>query len=121
MNMNISDQTILFKRVLKRINNILMMIDPNMPPSVIKTSDDNDLQYYHSSLHGMWEKLSKNKKIEKWDKNKIRNLHTAIVKELFSRGINHTYISDLDDTLVGDLKKRTTGQSEETKPTQESN
>jgi len=86
---------------------MLKALKDDINASDVRTSEDKDLSYMHTTLHSYWASLSKNEKVENWDKNKVKNLHNNVVKEMIKRGFKHRYLSDLDDTLPSDLKNNT--------------
>lgn len=94
------------KNILNNINNLLFEIEPDTSSGDITGSDDKELPYMHTTLHGLWMDLKKDK-IDGWDKNKIINLHKIVVSEMIKREYKHRFLSDLDDTLTPDLKSKT--------------
>lgn len=78
----------------------------------IKSSKDNELNEIHNKLHSIWNMYKKGKRIGKYNRAVLINLHIYTVKELFKRKMKHIWLNDLDDTLPLDLKKATEGSRE---------
>lgn len=93
--------------IIKRLNSMLKALESDINSSDVRISDDKKLSYMHTTLHSYWASLSKNERVENWDKNKVKNLHNSVVKEMIKRDFKHRYLSDLDDTLPSDLKNKT--------------
>jgi hypothetical protein len=95
------------KKIYFKLGEILLQVAQDITNTDMRRADDKELLYLHNSIHGIWDKLSNNEKVENWDKGKTRRTHTDLVKEIVKRDLNHNYISDLDDTLPGNLKEST--------------
>jgi chaperonin cofactor prefoldin len=95
------------KNVYYKLGEILLQVAQDVSVTDIRRTDDKELLYMHSSVHGIWNKISNNERVEGWDKTKLRRIHSDIVKEIIKRELRHNYISDLDDTLPSNLKDAT--------------
>lgn len=102
---------------LKSINTILstllLELTPDLRAGDVNEVDDKELSYYHSKLHTLWSKLEDGEKIQDWDRNKIKLIHTFVVREMIKREFRHTNISKLDDSLPHDLQKESSDDKEE--------
>lgn len=101
------------------INDLILAIKDNnddygilINSNDIKKSDNSGLQSLHMKIHSIWNSFKKGQKVGRYNRTTITQLHINIVKELFKRKLDHSYISDLDDTLSTDFKKKTKGSKE---------
>lgn len=79
-----------------------------------KKATNKQLLDDHRIFHAWWmyiKKTGKNMKDRKTnkiiDKKEIAKRHNIAVKEMFKRKFKHNWVSDLDDTLTEDLKRKT--------------
>lgn len=93
--------------ILNKLGSMLKALEGDTTSSDVRSSEDKELSYMHTTLHSYWASLIKNERVEGWDKNKVKLIHNNVVKEMIRRGFKHRYLSDLDDTLPSDLKTKT--------------
>ena len=99
-------------QISKTLSKWLLELTPDLKTYEINKVDDKELSGFHSTLHNFWNKIDEGKPVEDWDKSKIKSMHIHVVRELIKRNFQHSRISDLDDSLPGDLKKKSHGFEE---------
>lgn len=70
-------------------------IDKNAEPEMM---DDENVVYYHDSLHIIWEKLEQGYKVP-WTFRELFTFHSKIIKEMMKRGLPHLEPINKLDTI----------------------